>query len=48
MNWYHMAFYNIYPIIITHFQYYLSYCFTVLPVDSFSPILRCEDNLVLT
>ena len=44
----HVTFYYFYAFVIAQLPYNLSYLFTVLPIDSFSPILRGEDNMVLT
>ena len=44
----HVAFYNFYTFVIAELAYNLPYFLTVLPINSFSPILRSEDNMVLT
>ena len=44
----HVAFYDFDPFVSTKLPYNFSYFLTVLPINSFSPILRGEDNMVLT
>ena len=38
----HVAFYDFYPFVSTKLPYNFSYFLTVLPINSFSPILRGE------